>query len=128
MAAKSKHSKSISPAEREIHITDKLGDILKLTRLDHGYTREQISERAGISVRYLIAIENEGQVPSVRVLCNLLRALGLSSDSIFYPDMSNPDPETDQLVRLIHQCDERDRKVVLAVVNSLIDRKECVTV
>jgi len=41
--------------------------------------------------------------------------------AIVYPDISNPDLETDQLVRLIHLCDERDRKVVLAVANSFID-------
>ena len=37
----------------------KFGHILKEIRQKNGYTREQFSERIGISTRYLSAIENE---------------------------------------------------------------------
>ncbi len=111
-------------SQREKHITDRLGEIMKATRLEHGYTREQLSERTGVNVRYIAAIENEGQIPRVRVLCDLLRGLGLSADKIFYPEQEQQDPDFDQLIRLIQLCDVEDRKVVPAVVNALVDRKQ----
>ena len=36
---------------------------IKNARLDCGMTQEALAERAGISCRYLIAIENEGRIP-----------------------------------------------------------------
>ena len=85
-----------------------------------GYTREQLSERVGISLRYLTAIENEKRRPSYDVLYRLLHNLGLSADSIFYPE-KEPDPEEEQLLRLLQQCTERDRKIVKGVIDTLID-------
>lgn len=107
----------------ETSITDKLGETLKAVRLARGYTREQLSERTGVTERYIAAIENEGQIPRVTVLSALLHGLGLSADRIFYPDAKQEDPELDQLVRLIQLCDVEDRKVVSAVVDALLDRK-----
>ena len=109
--------------QREISITDKLGETLKATRLARGYTREQLSERTGVTERYIAAIENEGQIPRVTVLSALLHGLELSADRIFYPDAEQEDPELDQLIRLIQLCDVEDRKVVSAVVDALLDRR-----
>lgn len=61
----------------ETSITDKLGETLKAVRLARGYTREQLSERTGVTERYIAAIENEGQIPRVTVLSALLHGLGL---------------------------------------------------
>lgn len=107
-----------------VDITNKLGERLKAAREERGYTREQLSERSGVSERYIIAIENEGSIPKIPVLNDLLRGLGLSADFIFYPENDVTDPQLDQLIRLYYTCDVRDRKVIIALVNSLIDSKE----
>ena len=60
------------------------GHILKEIRQKNGYTREQVAERAGISTRYLSAIENEQREPSYDVLYRLFHSLGISADTIFY--------------------------------------------
>lgn len=65
--------------KKEISIKN-MGYILKQARLKMGYTRDQLSERVGISHRYLTAIENEERRPSYEVLSKLLRNLGLSAD------------------------------------------------
>lgn len=105
-------------------ITDTLGERLRTARETRGYTREQLSERSGVSERYIVAIENEGSIPRVPVLNDLLRGLGLSSDYIFYPENTLADPQLDQLIRLYHMCDMRERKVIIAVVNALIDSRD----
>ena len=105
--------------KKEIQINN-MGHTLKQARLKMGYTRDQLSERVGISHRYLTAIENEERRPSYEVLSRLLRNLGLSADSIFYPE-KEADPEEQQLLRLLQQCSERDRKVVKSVIDTLLD-------
>lgn len=107
-----------------VDITNKLGERLKAAREERGYTREQLSERSGVSERYIIAIENEGSIPKIPVLNDLLRGLGLSADFIFYHENDVTDPQLDQLIRLYYTCDVRDRKVIIALVNSLIDSQE----
>ena len=105
-----------------VDITDKLGERLKAAREERGYTREQLSERSGVSERYIIAIENEGSIPKIPVLNDLLRGLGLSADFIFYPENDFDDPQLTQLVRLFYACNERERKMDL--INSLLDSRE----
>ena len=105
--------------KKEISIKN-MGYILKQARLKMGYTRDQLSERVGISHRYLTAIENEERRPSYEVLSKLLRNLGLSADSIFYPEKES-EPEEKQLLRLFQQCNERARKVIKSIIDMLLD-------
>lgn len=107
-----------------VDITDKMGERIKTAREDRGYTRAQLSERSGISERYIIGIENEGSIPKVAVLNDLLRGLGLSADSIFYPELIASDPELEQVARLYLACDKRERKIVIDLINSLLDSRE----
>ena len=86
--------------------------------------RAQLSERSGISERYIIGIENEGSIPKVAVLNDLLRGLGLSADSIFYLELIASDPELEQVARLYLACDKRERKIVIDLINSLLDSRE----
>ena len=69
----------------EAKITDKMGLILKGIRLQKGFFREIIAERAKIGVRHLAAIENEQRAPSIEVFCRIVRALGISADRVVYP-------------------------------------------
>ena len=107
-----------------VDITDKMGERIKTAREDRGYTRAQLSERSGISERYIIGIEKEGSIPKVAVLNDLLRGLGLSADSIFYPELIASDPELEQVARLYLACDKRERKIVIDLINSLLDSRE----
>ena len=97
------------------------GVILKEAREAKNYTREQIAERAGISIRYLTAIENEGRKPSYAVLYRLVRSIGISADLVFYPEKEKTDTYGDQLARLARQCSERDRKLIMALVNQMLE-------
>lgn len=99
-----------------------LGTVIKQARLDLGYSREQLSERVDISVRYLTAIENEQKYPSYDVLYRLIHGLGISADLIFYNN-KNENSENNQLLRLLQQCSDRDRKIIKTVINSMLDNK-----
>ena len=51
-----------------LYTADKLGEIIKTSRLKMGLTRDQLSEKIGISPRYLMSIEHEGKKPSYDVI------------------------------------------------------------
>lgn len=102
---------------------DRLGSILKAARKEKGLTREQLSEIINITPRYLMSIENENKKPSYDVLFRLVRELSISADTIFYPENQQIDSKIDQLVRLLHLCNERELRIVTATVKAIIDNK-----
>ena len=108
----------------EVKITDKMGLILKEIRMEKGFSRELIAERAGIGTRHLAAIENEQRAPSIEVFCRIVRALGISADRVVYPEDEVEESEEVQLVRLIRACDARDRAAIKAMVEALLYSRE----
>lgn len=102
---------------------DKLGDILKTARKNNNLTREQLAEKLGITSRYLMSIENENNKPSYSVLFRLIRELGISADTIFFPENKCTNTEIEQLTRLLRLCDERDLKIAKVTVKALVDTK-----
>lgn len=101
-----------------------IGNILKQERLRLGYTRDQIAERADIGIRYLIAIENDEKKPKFDVLYRLIRAVGLAPGKIFYPELEGDDDESNRLIRLLQNCNGRDRKLIAAMIDSLVDTRK----
>lgn len=68
--------------EKHVHF----GLAIKNARINCGLTQEQLSERASITCRYLIAIENEGKIPKYPVIYRLIHAMHISADRVFYPE------------------------------------------
>ena len=103
--------------------TDMLGAITKSTRKKRELTIDELAEKIGISSRYLSSIENENKKPSFDVLYKLIRILTISPDSIFYPERPSKDSEIENLVRLLHSCDDHSLKVVRATVEALLENQ-----
>ncbi|MEA4946183.1 MAG: helix-turn-helix transcriptional regulator [Oscillospiraceae bacterium] len=103
--------------------TDMLGAVIKAARKSRGHTREQLAEQLHITPRYLMSIENENQKPSYDVLFRLIRELGISADSVFYPERESNKSEAENLIRLIYQCDKREIEAVSAAVKALLNYK-----
>jgi len=98
------------------------GHILKEIRQKNGYTREQVAERAGISTRYLSAIENEQREPSYDVLYRLFHSLGISADTIFYPNENKADnSDAEQIKRLYLECSDRDKRIIKNLLDTMLD-------
>ena len=102
---------------------DRLGGVLKAARNEKGLTREQLAEIINITPRYLMSIENENKKPSYDVLFRLVRQLGISADTIFYPENQLVNTKVEQLVRLLYLCDDRDLNIVSATIKALLENK-----
>ena len=99
------------------NITESLGDIIKSARQRSDLTMEELAYRVGITERYLYRIENEGKKPSFDILYKIIRQLSISPDLIFYPER----PTTDNLIRMLYNCDERALNVIKATAKALIE-------
>ncbi len=63
---------------------ESVGTRIYLLRCEKGYSREYLSERVGISSKFLYEIEVKGKGFSARTLGNLARALDVTTDYILY--------------------------------------------
>ena len=100
------------------------GSSLRRAREKREYTREQIAERAGISPRFVSAIENDRRKPSLDALIRLVHAIGASFDEVLAPQSIPKDYTTDRIKRLITQCSQRDQELVLALIDQMLDSRE----
>lgn len=98
-----------------------MGSIFKETRLAENMTQEELAERVGKTARYIQAIENEERSVSIDTLIRLVRALGISADTIAYPDRETDNGETEQLIRCIRLLTSRDKKVLLASAKQMLE-------
>ena len=97
-----------------------MGDILRSAREAKELTQSTLAEHIGASVRTIIAIEKNQRNPTYDVLYRLIHTLDISADLIFYPDPTPLTTEQDQLVRELLACDERERRIVMLTLQSLI--------
>ena len=79
-------------------ITPGLGNRLRQIREQARLTREEVAEKAGISTRHL------QKNPSVDTLYRLIRVLGISADSVFYPELVQEDSSLSLIHRMAGTC------------------------
>lgn len=99
------------------------GQKIKFARQAAGLTQEELAEQVGITTRYIMAIENENKQPSMKVLIKIIRALKISADKIFFPEIQHTNTKKEHLIHMINLCDERDLQVAEATIKALLDTK-----
>ena len=100
---------------------DILSDVIKRARQRSGLTIESLAAKVGITERYLYRIENEHKKPKFDVLLLLIRELGISADTIFYPEKPMKDSQMDCLIRMLYNCDERSMEIIKATVKAAVE-------
>ena len=101
-----------------------LGNIIKKSRLDLHITQEELAKLDDITPRFIMAIENEGKLPSFEVLYQLIRTLNISADSIFYPEQKANADLHSPLLHAIYRCNEKQLHVLMATAEALLDESE----
>ena len=81
-----------------------MGFRLKKARLDQKLTYDELSEKSGVSSRYIKEIENHGNVPSLEKLGQLIRALHISADPFFYPAAPTDNLDYQRLLVYLSEC------------------------
>lgn len=96
-----------------------LGIRLREARNRRGFTQEKLSDESGYSVRHIANIEKGDVNPSFEVLYALVKALGVSFDSVFDPADEQLETEIQELTGLYRACPEQGRHLILASTRAL---------
>lgn len=98
-----------------------LRDILKKYRLSANKTQEELAKSIGITPRFLIAIENNQKYPSLSTLLRFIDVLNIPSNAILHPHLENIDSEDEQLIRILMRLNKRDKEIIRATVQKMLD-------
>ncbi|MBE7727873.1 MAG: helix-turn-helix transcriptional regulator [Enterocloster citroniae] len=98
-----------------------MGPIFKKYRKDADRTQEEVAETVGITVRFLMALENEERRPSIDILLRLAQTLNIPGDALLHPQLNVEDTETEQFVRMFMRLNDRDKEVIRAAVQKMLD-------
>ena len=69
-------------------------------------------------------IERGKNTPSLRLFIGIIRILNLSADKFIYPDSDSSNDTYQQLLRLLKQCTQKERKILLENAHTLIENRE----
>ena len=90
------------------------GADVKEARKAKNLARKDLAEKVNIDTRYLANIENEGTIPSLPVIIQLVKICGLPMERYFNPEVMREESELRQLVgQKLKLCPEQDRKSVV---------------
>ncbi len=102
-----------------------IGEAIKKAREAQGLTREELAFKVDKSVRHITSIENEGQLPSVDLLFQLVTMFDISLDQYVFPAKA---PATSSRRRsvdsLLDSLDDRELAVIESTARSLCKLKD----
>ena len=71
-------------------IDKNFGKVLRKFRVKNGFTQEQLSEKLGISLKYISRIENGNNGIKTQTLINYMNLLEITPNTIYRDLISNP--------------------------------------
>lgn len=96
------------------------GQAIKMARNEKSWAREQLGAMIGITPRYLVDIENNGQHPSLQVLYTLATLFDISVDQFFFPDKGvKKDTQRRQLDSLLDDMSSGDLTIMTATAKGI---------
>lgn len=99
-------------------IDKNFGKILREFRIKNNLTQEELSEKLGISLKYISRIENGYSGIKNQTMVNYINTLGIIPNLLYSPLISNPKIKLDiELSNKISKLSE-DKKLFL---NSIVD-------
>ena len=102
----------------KIDIDKNFGKILRDFRIKNKLTQEQLSEKLGISLKYISRIENGNNGVKTQTLINYMNILGITPNTIYAPFITNQEVVTNIEIsqKLSSLSDEKKQ-----FINSIID-------
>ena len=101
------------------------GADVKEARKAKNLARKDLAEKVNIDTRYLANIENEGTIPSLPVIIQLVKICGLPMERYFNPEVMREESKLRQ--RVSHKlalCPEKYLPIVEATIDGAIKMNE----
>ncbi len=104
---------------------ESFGADVKGARKAKNLARKDLAEKVNIDTRYLANIENEGTIPSLPVIIQLVKLCGLPMERYFNPEVMREESKLRQ--RVSHKlalCPEKYLPIVEATIDGAIKMNE----
>ena len=96
-----------------------LGRYIHDARTRCGLTQQELAEQTGRGYRNIQKIEKGEVNPSYEVLASLIKRLGISPNSLFYPDSDSLEQNIQQFLGNFLACTEDERQIILNTLNCM---------
>ena len=99
-----------------------LGDRIKAVRNANHLTQQALADQAGIGLRHYQNIENGLINPSYKVLSSIIHRLAMSTDILFYSDISQLEEEKNHLLIKFAVCTADERTFLLKTFDCMVEQ------
>ena len=100
-----------------------LGTAIRDARQQADITQKDLAKSLHITPRHLAEIESGRQKPSYNLLYALVHMLAIPIEGVFYPDTVHDRKELDEVVAMLHYCDEQEISVISAALHAMMKIK-----
>ena len=106
-------------------MSKKLADSIISLRRKHGFSQEQLAEKASLSTRYISQLERGIAFGSASTITSLCNALGINPDFLFDDIIQNDSPSITEIVDNTFlenylKLDKHHRKIVNTLTSDLV--------
>ena len=107
-------------------IQQTLARVVREARIAQDLTKENLAEAIGFDTHTIINIEAGRGNPKFEKLYPLITYLKIPADKIFYPGSKEPNPELQNLLTELHDCNEQEAKDLIPIIRYVLGllRKE----
>ena len=99
-----------------------LGNRIKAARNANHLTQQALADQAGIGLRHYQNIENGLINPSYKVLSSIIHRLAMSTDILFYSDISQLEEQKNRLLIKFAACTEDERAFLLKTFDCMVEQ------
>lgn len=97
-----------------------LKENIRCKREERRWSREELAERAGISAKYVQAIETGLRLPSMKVCAALADALGIPLFELFLPELGSNEGEAQLMLQGLSSEEKEELLKILKTAKSAI--------
>lgn len=102
------------------NIDKNFGKILREFRLKNNLTQEQLSEKLGISLKYISRIENGNNGIKTQTLINCINILGITPEILYKPFITNKEVAKNiEISEKIFSLSEEKKQFLVSIIDLL---------
>lgn len=99
-----------------------LGKRIGAARSGSGLTQQELADQCHRGLRHIQNIESGLANPSYEVLSDIIHRLGISADTLFFPDITKQEEEVRHLLNKFAVCTEDERQIILKTLDCLVEQ------
>ena len=107
--------------ETILDLKEMIGSRIQEIRNKKGMTQDQLSEKVGISSKYLSSIERGKENPTLNTILKMARSLDVKPDEFFtYLEIEDPAKRKSMIIEMLDGADDDQLKLAYKVLSAAI--------